>query len=178
MLCFYAKSSDNIASPAPRNTNIKRKQKLSNGHECRLQRNALSVLSHPTGDEIDSEEDDEEELVGRPAAAAAPRSNGNGNGNGAAKPEGGGGGGGGECGGGGGGGGGGKSAKRPTRAPAAQRDGNAAGATVTGKRSERARNGAAGASGTVGLLYKLNPAVTHSLKAPAWFDSNVEPDEM
>eukprot|EP00227_Mantoniella_beaufortii_P020786 CAMPEP_0197602916 /NCGR_PEP_ID=MMETSP1326-20131121/38179_1 /TAXON_ID=1155430 /ORGANISM="Genus nov. species nov., Strain RCC2288" /LENGTH=92 /DNA_ID=CAMNT_0043170355 /DNA_START=200 /DNA_END=475 /DNA_ORIENTATION=+ len=31
--------------------------KLSNGAECRLQRNALSVISHPTGLELDSEED-------------------------------------------------------------------------------------------------------------------------
>jgi hypothetical protein len=35
---------------------------LSNGQEVRLQRNALTVLEHPTGDELDSEDGNEDDV--------------------------------------------------------------------------------------------------------------------
>ena len=100
--------------------------KLSNGHECRLQRNALAVVALPTGDEIDSSDDDDDDApppltsggssgsdqnkntaVDRRAAGSAPR---------------------------------GARDRRPTRTPAHRSEADGLGfAFVTGKRSERSR---------------------------------------
>ena len=113
-------------SPADPRKSITRVQKLSNGHSCRLQRNALAVVALPTGDEIDSSEDDDDDApppltsggssgsdqnkntaVDRRAAGSAPR---------------------------------GARDRRPTRTPAHRSEADGLGfAFVTGKRSERSR---------------------------------------
>ena len=53
--------------------------RLSTGAECRLQRNALAVVAHPTGLELESSEDEdeeEEEAAEGSASSSSPSSSG------------------------------------------------------------------------------------------------------
>lgn len=124
-------------------------QKLSNGQRCRLQRNALCVVSRPTGDEVDSEEDEEDAPVSNAPRVSTGNAS-NGKPNGMTRPGGPGGGGGAE---------GRSTIKRPSRA-AASRDGP----MVTGKRSERQRSGTVGPAGTVVNFDKLRTETLHKYR--------------